>query len=155
MMNAKELLKKLNEMDLQMKEPEGNPIELLINQEAGKLGLEFDLSANKEVCMNTNDLLVICENIYEMGYEDGANSEKQEPTNESINEIAMERYISVEPGNSEFNPSFSCSIVLYEGGKPVQSFGLHLPDNCDDQEIREFAKQHFDNITDDIRVQWY
>lgn len=154
MMNAKELLKKLNEMDLQMKEPEGNPIELLINQEAGKLGLEFDLSANKEVCMNTNDLLVICENIYEMGYEDGANSEMQEPTNESINEIAMERYLSVE--YNEADPSKQ-TLVLYNGPAVVDSELINLEDplHTTDQEVRELAKTFWDNITDDIKVAWY
>lgn len=154
MMNAKELLKKLNEMDLQMKEPEGNPIELLINQEAGKLGLEFDLSANKEVCMNTNDLLVICENIYEMGYEDGANSEMQEPTNESINEIAMERYLSVE--YNEADPSKQ-TLVLYNGPTVVDSELINLEDplHTPDQEVRELAKTFWDNITDDIKVAWY
>lgn len=152
-MKIQELLNKLNEMDLQMKEPEGNPIELLINQEAGKLGLEFDLSANKEVCMNTNDLLVICENIYEMGYEDGANSEMQESTNESINEIAMERYLRVEP--SDFAEDGKSALVLYQGNDKEDDILFKLNDNMTDKDIREIAKKYFNNITDDIRVAWY
>ena len=70
---------------------------------------------------------------------------------------AMERYLSVEPGNNEFNDSFSCCLVLMEGDKRVQEIGIdpRIVQDRDEKEIIEIAKDHFDNITDDIRVQWY
>ena len=69
----------------------------------------------------------------------------------------MERYLSVEPGNNEFNDSFSCYLVLMEGDKRVQEIGIdpRIVQDRDAKEIIEIAKDHFDNITDDIRVQWY
>ena len=69
----------------------------------------------------------------------------------------MERYLSVEPGNNEFNDSFSCYLVLMEGDKRVQEIGIdpRIVQDRDEKEIIEIAKDHFDNITDDIRVQWY
>ena len=70
---------------------------------------------------------------------------------------AAERYLSVEPGNNEFNDNFSCCLVLMEGDKRVQEIGIdpRIVQDGDDKEIIEIAKDHFDNITDDIRVQWY
>lgn len=76
---------------------------------------------------------------------------------EEVFSEAAERYLSVEPGNNEFNDNFSCCLVLMEGDKRVQEIGIdpRIVQDGDEKEIIEIAKDHFDNITDDIRVQWY
>ena len=82
-----------------------------------------------------------------------------------INEISMERYLSVEPGSkSARTPGFE--LVLYEGNKKVPNklngnvylfiSLLHKPLlEWTDKEIIDIAKKYFDYITDDIRVVWY
>lgn len=149
-MKIQELLNKLNEIDTKLsEEPKGKPIEELVSLEARKLGLEFDLTKNEEIKMNTNDLLIFCDNFYEMGFEDGANS-----LNENINENALERYLSVE--YNEAHPDKQI-LALYNGPAVMDSVEIDLkyPLHTNAQEIRDIAKQHFDNITDDIRVAWY
>ena len=82
-----------------------------------------------------------------------------------INET-MERYLSVEPtGPNVRTPGFN--ISLYQGETKVPNklngndfIGMSLLHSkplieYTDQEIRDIAKQYFDNITDDIRVIWY
>lgn len=58
-----------------------------------------------------------------------------------------ERYLSVEPDG----------LILYQGDKVEAK--TDAPEgpwvNLTDDDIRKIAKEHFDNITDDIRVQWY
>ena len=76
---------------------------------------------------------------------------------ESLNE-AVERYLSVEPIEGGFIPNtdieYTAQVVLYEGDKPVDSIMFPFDDQTD-KEIRELAKDHFPNITDDISVIWY
>ena len=151
-MKIKNLLKQLNEMDLNMSKyaPSDNKVtEEFINLAARKVGLKLDLSKNEEIKMNTNDLKVICETIYEYGYEDGANSEM----NESLNE-AVERFLSVE--YNEAHPDKQ-TLVLYQGPARVDSEMIDLDDplHATDQEVRELAKTYWKDITDDIRVTWY
>ena len=71
-----------------------------------------------------------------------------------INEIAMERYLSVE--YNEADPDKQ-TLVLYNGPAVVDSETINLEDplHTPDQEIRDIAKKYFDGITDDIRVVWY
>lgn len=65
---------------------------------------------------------------------------------ESINEIAMERYLSVEPEG----------LVLYCGDKVEDRLDKYpYVDGMTDDDVRNAAKKVFNNITDDIRVQWF
>lgn len=73
--------------------------------------------------------------------------------NEALNEIAMERYLSVEP--SDFTEDGKSALVLYQGNDKEDDILFKLNDNMTDKDIREIAKKYFNNITDDIRVQWY
>ena len=67
---------------------------------------------------------------------------------------AMERYISVEPNPDNIH---TLLLVLYVGNTPKQQVEIDLkdPQNTSDDTIRQMAKQHFENITDDIRVAWF
>lgn len=67
---------------------------------------------------------------------------------------AMERYISVEPNPDNIHTQV---LVLYVGNTPKQQVEIDLkdPQNTSDDTIRQMAKQHFENITDDIRVAWF
>lgn len=63
-----------------------------------------------------------------------------------INEIAMERYLSVEPEG----------LVLYQGDKVEDRLDkFPYVDGMTDDDVRKAAKKCFSNITDDIRVQWF
>ena len=81
---------------------------------------------------------------------------------ESLDE-AMERYLSVEPIEGGFLPNtdieYTAQIVLYEGDVVVDSIMIPLYydeiKGDKDDYIRSIAKDHFDNITDDIRVTWF
>lgn len=72
---------------------------------------------------------------------------------------AMERYLSVEPCDGGFLPNtnieYNAEVVLYEGDTVKDSIMFDINDYKTDEDIRRLAKEHFDNITDDIRVQWY
>jgi hypothetical protein len=48
-------------------------------------------------------------------------------------------------------------LVLYKGPAIVDSVEIDLADplHTPDEDVREIAKQHFENITDDIRVAWF
>ena len=72
---------------------------------------------------------------------------------EKFVEISMERYLSVEP--SDFAEDGKSALVLYQGNDKEDDILFKLNDNMTDKDIREIAKKYFDNITDDIRVQWY
>jgi len=76
-----------------------------------------------------------------------------------INEIAMERYLSVEPCDGGFLPNtnieYNAEVVLYKGDTVEDSIMFDTNDYKTDEDIRRLAKEHFDNIPDDIRVQWY
>ena len=78
--------------------------------------------------------------------EDPKQVEDEEVLEESLNEIAMERYLSVEPEG----------LVLYQGDT-VEDILDKFPyvDGMTDDDVRKAAKKCFSNITDDIRVQWY
>ena len=71
---------------------------------------------------------------------------------------AVERYLSVEPCDGGFIPNtnieYNAEIVLKEGDTVKDSIMIEYTNETDD-EIRQIAKDYFDNITDDIRVQWY
>ena len=150
MNRIEKLLEQLNQCeDLNMSDyapKEGKELVALVELEAKKLGLEFDLSKNEEIKMNTNDLLTLCDIFYTNGYEDGANYGQ-------IDE-AVERFLSVE--YNEVQPSHQ-TLVLYNGPAVVDSVEIELKDvsHADDQTVRDIAKKHFDNITDDIRVTYY
>ena len=66
---------------------------------------------------------------------------------EEVFSEAEERYLSVEPDG----------LILYQGDKVEAK--TDAPEgpwvNLTDDNIRKIAKEHFDNITDDIRVQWF
>lgn len=61
---------------------------------------------------------------------------------EALNEIAMERYLQVGP---------NC-LSVYCGDKEEAKQDFEYKPEMTDGEIRDVAKQHFQNITDDIRV---
>jgi len=140
-MEIENLLEQLNNFD----ESEDKVLDKLVGKEAAKLGLNFDFDKNEEIKMNTNDLLAICDAMYGLGFEDGAN--------DKINE-AVERYLSVE--YNEANPDKQ-TLVLYNGVAIEDSIEIDLenPLKTPDSEVRKIAKEHFSNITDDIRVAWY
>lgn len=143
-MKLNELLKQLNELDLQMKEPDGNPLEELVKKALAKTGTPY----NEIIEMPKENLLDFANMMYEWGYEDGVNSKE-----ESINET-MERFLSVEYNEAQPDKQM---LVLYNGPAVVDSEEIDLDDtlHTTDQEVREIAKTFWDNITDDIRVQWY
>lgn len=144
-MKLNELLKQLNELDLQMKEPDGNPLEELVKKALAKTGTPY----NEVIEMPKENLLDFANIMYEYGYEDGANSEMQESLTET-----MERFLSVEYNEAQPDKQM---LVLYNGPTVVDSEEINLDDtlHTTDQEVREIAKTFWDNITDDIRVQWY
>lgn len=150
MKKIEKLLEQFNQCeDLNMSNyapEEGKELVALVELEAKKLGLEFDLSKNEEIKMNTNDLLTLCDVFYNNGYEDG--------TNYGQIDEAVERFLSVE--YNEAQPSHQ-TLVLYNGPTVVDSVEIELKDvsHTDDQTVRDIAKKHFDNITDDIRVTYY
>lgn len=78
-MKLNELLKQLNEIDLQMKEPDVNPLEELVKKALAKTGTPY----NEIIEMPKENLLDFANIMYEYGYEDGANSEMQESLTET------------------------------------------------------------------------
>lgn len=144
-MKLNELLKQLNELDLQMKEPDGNPLEELVKKALAKTGTPY----NEIIEMPKENLLDFANIMYEYGYEDGANSEMHESLTET-----MERFLSVEYNEAQPDKQM---LVLYNGPTVVDLEEIDLDDtlHTTDQEVREIAKTFWDNITDDIRVQWY
>lgn len=75
-----------------------------------------------------------------------------------INEIAMERYLSVEPNiDDEEN---NAVLTLCQDNRDIDAFAFNLDYHSikgdKDQFIRNLAKDCFtEPITDDIRVVWY
>ena len=65
-----------------------------------------------------------------------------------------EAYLSVE--YNEAHPHKQ-TLVLYRGAAIGDSVEMDLDDplHTPDEDVREIAKQHFENITDDIRVAWF
>lgn len=65
-----------------------------------------------------------------------------------------EVYLSVE--YNEAHPHKQI-LALYKGSAIVDSVEIDLADplHTPDEDVREIAKQHFENITDDIRVAWF
>lgn len=150
MKKIEKLLEQFNQCeDLNMSNyapEEGKELVALVELEAKKLGLEFDLSKNEEIKMNANDLLTLCDVFYNNGYEDG--------TNYGQIDEAVERFLSVEYNEAQHSHQ---TLVLYNGPAAVDSVEIELKDvaHTDDQTVRDIAKKHFDNITDDIRVTYY
>ena len=90
------------------------------------------------------------------------NEELSKYIEEDLNET-MERYLSVEPIDGGFLPNtdieYNAEIVLYEGDVVVDRIMIPLYydeiKGDKDDYIRNIAKDHFDNITDDIKVTWF
>ena len=120
----------------------------IVRRELAKLGLHINPN-EKDFTLPVADLIDFADAIYQMGFEDGANSEMKESVNET-----MERYLSVEPNEAHKDKE---TLVLYYGPAVVDSAMIDLKDplHTTDQEVRELAKTLFDNITDDIRVAWF
>jgi hypothetical protein len=118
----------------------------IVRRELAKLGLHINPN-EKDFTLPVADLIDFADAIYQMGFEDGANSEMKESVNET-----MERYLSVEP----VDEGKAIEVFLYLGDKKSEnSFMLDKAYIGNDKAVRKQAKYEFDNITDDIRVQWY
>lgn len=82
---------------------------------------------------------------------------------ENVLNEQSDRYLSVEPIEGGFIPNtdieYNAEIVLYDGENRVDSIMIPLDyfgiKGDEDKYIRDIAKDHFDNITDDIKVSWY
>lgn len=79
--------------------------------------------------------------------------EPEEVFSEEKVEEAAERYLCVDPNPDD--ETHNAVLTLCQGNDDIDAIGFTLTDDMKDQDIREIAKGNFDNITDDIRVQWY
>lgn len=132
----------IEQLKAQSPEDEDNELLSKIIEEIGPSNYEMllDESINYLVIHFTNDAEM--DDIEE----DPEQVEDEEVLEESLNEIAMERYLSVEPEG----------LVLYQGDTVEDRLDKfpHVGGMTDD-DVRKAAKKCFSNITDDIRVQWY
>lgn len=79
--------------------------------------------------------------------------EPEEVFTEEINEIAMERYLCVDPNPDD--ETYNAVLTLVQGDEDIDAIAFTLTDEMKDKDIIDIAKGNFDNITDDIRVQWF
>ena len=71
---------------------------------------------------------------------------------ESLKET-VERYLCVDPNPDD--ETHNAVLTLVQGDEDVDAIGFTLTDEMKDKDIIDIAKGNFDNITDDIRVQWF
>ena len=72
---------------------------------------------------------------------------------EKVFSEAMERYLCVDPNPDD--ETYNAVLTLVQGDEDIDAIAFTLTDEMKDKDIVDIAKGNFDNITDDIKVQWY
>jgi len=72
---------------------------------------------------------------------------------EKVFSEAMERYLCVDPNPDD--ETYNAVLTLVQGDEDIDAIAFTLTDEMKDKDIIDIAKGNFDNITDDIKVQWY